>query len=68
MSGASPSPPDSSLDEATEEGFILVREGADSKGNRILSEKRWMDSAIGWPLVCVCSACFSRQDFSALLS
>lgn len=24
MSGASPSPPDSSLDEATEEGFILV--------------------------------------------
>lgn len=25
MSGVSPSPPDSSLDEATEEGFILVR-------------------------------------------
>lgn len=24
MSGPSPSPPDSSLDEATEEGFILV--------------------------------------------
>ena len=31
MSGASPSPPDSSLDEATEEGFILVRKAADRK-------------------------------------
>lgn len=43
MSGASPSPPDSSLDEATEEGFILVREGGDSKGIVILLRKCLMD-------------------------
>lgn len=59
MSGASPSPPDSSLDEATEEGFILVREGGDSKGIVILLRKCLMDIYI-LPLAAVGVRVFFR--------
>lgn len=62
---ASPSPPDSSLDEATEEGFILVRGWyiAPSVVTYWIARDCEGGVVFAWPSVCYCCVCNIWRHF-----